>query len=343
MNGLDGIIGMWTDGQSEIAIIKDEGFYKAYMIRSTLKSIEPGELKAKFQASEKGIEGIFYSYKYAHKYVAGDLYKEQTLLVLTGGMYWAKLGSSAEREVNMINKENTMFPVVQKLDEQNTLLSIPSFLIDANQFNKVLFDNIEMLTNTINLIIDIRGNIGGNSIYFDLISAYATNPLRGSQGLVLASEDTRKYFESLMKYDEKIYQPLVSRIEDNIGEIVEGPAYPEKIFNPFPSKIQKVAILTDEGCASAAESFILQSKGASTKVTTFGSPTAGIIDYTSVNMVKLESGSQNILFGYPTSTYHKDIPLKGYNQTGIVPDVPIADKEKDKVQFIVDWLKKTKK
>lgn len=92
---------------------------------------------------------------------------------------------------------------------------------------------------------------------------------------------------------------------------------------------------------SAAESFILHSKGASNKVTTFGSPTAGVIDYTSVSVVKLvSSGDQNMYVGFPTSSLHKQIPQNGYNKTGIIPDVTIKANEKNKIKAVMQYFNK---
>lgn len=336
-NGLDGLIGKWTDGDSDFAIIKDEGYYKAYIINSKLESAELGELKGLFTATENGFDGTYYSYGYSPRYVKGNIYKEGTLLVLTGANYWGKLGDSTNREIGMINREEITLPTIQKLDQKNTLLSIPSFMSDYQKFNKVILDNLVLLQNTTNLIIDIRGNVGGNAIYFSFLYTYATHSLKSSQGHVLASEETKNYFERFAKNAPKIYGPVVERIEANMGNIVNGPEYPEQIFDPFESKIENVAILTDNACKSAAESFILHSKGSSKKVTTFGSPTGGVIDYTSTNSLKLNSGNQNIYFGYPTSTYHKEIPKNGYNKTGIIPDIPIEENVKDKVQFIINY------
>ena len=342
-NGLDGIIGKWTDGESELAIIKDEGYYKAYILNSKHESVNPGELKAIFKASKKGFDGTYYSYSYEPRYVEGDIYKEKSLLVLTGGLYWGKVGSLSNREIAMINKDEITLPTIQKIDDKNTLFSIPSFLADYNKFIKVITDNIDVLKNTTNLIIDVRGNVGGNAIYFSFIDAYATHTLKGGQGLVLASKETQKYFDRLAKNSPDIYQPVVDRINQKMGEIIDGPKYKDKQFPPFESKIQNVAILSDNGSMSAAESFILHSQGSSNKVTTFGSPTGGVIDYTSINTIALDSGNQNIYFGYPTSTYHKNIPEKGYNSTGIIPDVMIKDSVMDKVNFILDYYIKLKK
>jgi len=46
---------------------------------------------------------------------------------------------------------------------------------------------------------------------------------------------------------------------------------------------------------SASEYFILHSQSASYKVTVFRQPTGGVIDYTSVNMLKLDSSGPNPL------------------------------------------------
>ncbi|PKP32697.1 MAG: hypothetical protein CVU00_11415 [Bacteroidetes bacterium HGW-Bacteroidetes-17] len=336
---LDGIIGTWTDGQSEFVIIKDEGYYKAYVLNSKLESIDSGELKAQFKATEIGFEGMFYSDNYTPRFAEGNMYKEGALLVFTGANYWGKLEPENKREIAMLNKQEVNLPTIQKLDDENTLFSIPSFLVDSEKFFKVLMDNIDLLKNTKNLIFDIRANVGGNAIYMSFLESYATRPLESSQGLVLASEETKQYFERLAKNSPEVYEPVVKAIETNMGKIVDGPKYPEKIFPPSEFNINNVAILMDEGCMSAAESFILHSKSASSKVTTFGTNTAGVIDYTSVNTINLKSGNQNIYFGYPTSTYHKNIPENGYNNGGITPDVPIKSKVEDKVQYIINYYK----
>jgi len=338
-NGLDGIIGTWTDGKSEFVIIKDEEYYKAYVMSSTLETVEPGELKAQFTSTNGGFDGTYYSYDHTPRYVEGNIYKEGSLLVFTGANYWGKIGDDDIREIAMINTEEVRLPTIQKLDDTSTLFSIPSFMADPQKFNQVIMENLDLLKNTTNLIIDIRGNVGGNALYFAFLDAYATQPMKGSQGLVLASEQTKLYFERLAKNNPELYNPIVKKIEENMGQIIDGPKYPDREFQPFESKIKNVAILTDDGCMSAAESFIIHSKRASAKVTTFGEPTHGVIDYTSINTLKLDSGDQNIYFGYPTSTLDKDVFNGGYNKTGIVPDVPIKDKVMDKIQFIVDYYK----
>jgi hypothetical protein len=329
-----GIVGRWTDGRSEIAIVGTGDRYRAYLLDPRVEGAETGDLKAEITPTESGFEGTYYSYEHAPRYVTARLHKEGTLLSF-GAVLWAKLDSRFTRESAMVDPSDPSRPTLARLNEDTTLLSIPSFLIDYNEFRAFLKKHDKILDGSRNLVIDIRGNTGGNGIYFPLIEYFADRTLPASQGLVLASPDTLAYFRN---QNAKIYARVASNIENHMGAIVDGPAYPEKKLKPARNKIERVAILADGGCMSAAESFILHARALSSRVKTFGSPTAGVIDYTSVNALKLPSGTRNIYFGYPTSTYNKQVPDKGYNDTGIVPDIPIDPEVEDKVAFVLGRL-----
>lgn len=330
----DKILGNWTDGKSDFLVAKDKNVYKAYIIKSTIEGIEFGECKAIFKSNSDGYNVSYYSYNYSKRYIRGNVHKEGTFF-RAGNVFWTKKTSPFKRELESIDKTDFKLPSIVKIDKKNTVVSLPSFLVDAKSFNTFLDKNEQIIKNSENLIIDIRGNTGGNGIYFPLIEMYATQNMEGSQGLVLASQDNLSYFEQQQKYSSKVFKPVVNRIINNQGKIVDGPLYPEKKFKIRKSKIKNVAIITDKSCASAAESFILHSKRSSTKVKTFGKSTHGMIDYTSVSSILLNSGKQYIYFGYPTSTLNKETPNNGYNKTGIVPDVSIQEDVKDKVDFVI--------
>ena len=332
------IFGVWVDDSTEYAIIAHQNKFNAYVIKSDRLSDKLGDLKASLTYSN-GFKGFFINNNVIN-YIEASLFKESTLLSF-GPQFWRRKESNFKRELSAYNQQNIQLPTVQKLDKDNVLFTIPSFGVNYAQFKQIVTDNFEQITKTKNLIIDIRGNRGGNALYFMFFDPFMNQDIPSSQGHVLASKDNEAYFEKQLRYSKEIYEPLVNRIRSNYGRIVDGPLY-KKIENPnVTSKIEQVAILTDHACMSAAESFILHAKSASSKITVFGSPTAGVIDYTSVNVVSLtESGSQRMYFGYPTSSYHKYIPANGYNQTGIIPDVPIDIVNPDKVQFIIDYYQK---
>lgn len=336
----DPVPGEYNDGVSDLIIVREGAVYNAYIIRSEHENVTPGEIKASFSQAVQGFRGTYYSYGHIPRFMKGGLYKDGTLLRVEGSI-WIKTDTDKKRELSMVNFEGgTDWPTVQKLDDENVLMSIPKFSVDYEVWKDVVAENKETLRNAKNLIIDIRGNRGGNAIYFSIFDLFADRERKGSQGHALASEDNMAYFG---RYNGKIYKNVVKSMEGRMGEIVDGPDYQSAfIKRSKKSKVQQVAILTDEACMSAAESFIIHAKRASTIVKTFGSPTDGVIDYTSVNAILLSSGDQRIYFGYPTSTLHKEIPENGFNKTGIVPDVPIDEQVPDKVAFIMEYYKKAK-
>ncbi|MDF1697788.1 MAG: hypothetical protein P1U56_18215 [Saprospiraceae bacterium] len=170
-----------------------------------------------------------------------------------------------------------------------------------------------------------------------MLNYFATHTLTSKQGYVLMSPDNKVYFKKFIGWGRsKVYSPLLKRMAKT-GEIVDGPAYQDRKFKKTNNKIDHVSILTDNGCMSASETFILHEKGASIKVITFSTPTAGVIDYTSTNSIPLKhSGSQNIYFSYPTGTLHKDILKNGLNKSRITPDIYTPTSNSNLIQFVIN-------
>ncbi len=330
----DVLTGKWSNGESVFAIVKNDSVFDGYLIKSNKEDAETGSLKLRLSKAPEGYEGSYYPFNFNTKYVRVNLYKENGLLKLNMGgskRRWVRAGD--EKVVSSIEE-----PKISRIDDVHTVLTIPTFGMKPKDFKKFLTDNKKTLKNTKHLIIDIRGNTGGNTIYFPLIKYFATRTLTSRQGYVLASSDNRAYFENFIGFGRsKIYSPLIERMARD-GEIVDGPVYPDRKFGKTNNKIDQVSILTDKGCKSAAESFVLHAKGASNKVRTFGTPTGGVIDYTSTNSILLKnSGSQNIIFAYPTGTLHKNVLEKGYNKTGILPDVHLPSNTENLIQVVINY------
>lgn len=327
----DPIIGKWSDGESVFAIVRMDSSFKGFLIKSNRKDVEMGSLKIILKKETHEYSGSYIAYNYSDRFVRAGIYRkgERLKLIMGGPLSWLR----AEDE---IMQAFTKAPSIQQINEVHTLLTIPSFSYNGKDFKSFLKENRKLINNTRHLIIDIRANTGGNSIYFPLIEYFATKTLKSRPGYVLSSPDNRTYFQKYIGFAySKIYSPLLERMTET-GEIVEGPSYPDKDFKKTKNKIERVSIITDKGCKSASESFILHARGASDKVMTFGSPTGGVIDYTSVNILLLKnSGRQNIYFGYPTGTLHQDVLENGYNKTGIIPDVSLPENQ-DWVQAAID-------
>lgn len=336
----DKILGKYTDGINEIIVIKSENDYVAYRSDSIISKKTYKQL-AKFNCiKDHYYSGIYYGYENEPRFIKATLFKDYTILSM-GGVIWSKLSDS---ELVPEKNQNTILPTVENLGFKTVLVTIPSFIVDYQFFQTLLDENDRLFQENETLIVDIRGNRGGNAIYFPLIERYAINDtLYSSQGQVLASTDNKLYFEAMLRYNKDIYQPVVDNISNNKGKIVLGPKYGNTALDLVSTSIKNVAILTDGACASAAESFILHSKNVNPDVRTFGEPTEGMIDYTSVNSLKLKSSKdQNIYFGYPTSSlgFSDERHPNGFNEKGILPDVFIDEKVKNKYSYIIDFFSK---
>lgn len=336
------IEGYWTDGTSVFAIVKNMSVYAPYefvaVIINAPDKNKIGEIKFAVRLSPSPSnalwEGVYYTNAYAPRYVSVTPYKDNTLLSIWGGLLWGRL---PDKNAPLSKPEQ---PIVSRLDAQTMLLTVPSFLIDKADFDKVLFGNVAELTSAKYLVIDIRGNAGGNGIYLDLLRAYYEKPAESKRGWAVSSEDNIAYFAkftNLLGTDP--YSPVVADMKLAKGAVVKGPAFKKLELEPMKASIEKVVILTDRGNKSAAETFVLHSKAVSTKVLTMGENTGGVVDYNSINMVKLLCDKHGIQFGYPTSTLHDKIPQEGYNKTGIAPDVRIDAAVKDKIAFVMEYLK----
>ena len=333
------IEGYWTDGSSKFSVIKNKNaeipFEYVAVIVASGDASKIGEMKFAVTTSGNTWEGVYYTNGYASRYVKVTPYKDNSLLSIWGGIVWGRLQT----------KDGELFdpaaPTFRKIDKETAVLTIPSFLIEAKNFNKVLLANEQELENSKNLIIDIRGNTGGNGIYFDLLNIYYERPAHIERGFALSSEDNIAYFEKFAS-DRKDdpYAPVVKEMKEQKGKIVQGPDFGPLELKPVKTNIEKVVILTDRGNMSAAETFVLYSKAVSSKVITMGDNTGGVVDYNNINLIKLNCEKHGIYFGYPTYTLNKNIITQGYNKTGILPDIKIENSVKDKIAFIVNYLEK---
>jgi hypothetical protein len=336
--------GLWTDGKSNFAVIKNAGSAgESDLLAIILKHEQAdkvGEIKFRVSTRENSFEGTYYSNAYAPRFVTIRALKNNTLLSIWGGSYWGRIAFTDLLSIKNARPSNPIMPSVSKTDAETAVLTVPSFLIDKKDLDKVLEENEMILKSARFLIIDIRGNNGGNGIYFDLMRYYVTRPASSEVGLALSSADNIKYFEKFSGgRTNNLYGQVANEMKDNPGKIVSGPKYDVIELRPLKSDIERVAILTDGANVSAAESFIMYSKKVSDKVITIGKNTRGVIDYQSINMVKLGCDKPGLHFGYPTSSAHKNLPEGGINNIGLKPDVFSELEGNELVVFATEYLK----
>lgn len=342
---LSSIEGLWTDGSSRFAIIRNPVRHKFHeFIAVVLDAPDPtqaGEIKLRLAKGMKHYEGTYYTNTYAPRYVTADLYKDDSLLYLTGGIYWGRLSGVTAGSIETAPLYVPGAPSLRLAGEKYAIISLPSFLIDGKFLDAFLMDNLQTLSNVPYWIIDLRGNIGGNGIYFNLMSGYYERPVKAEDpGFAIASQDNFEYFSGFGTGTASPHAPVAAAMKDHMGELVRGPRFGDLVLGAQPTKLKRVIILTDRSNMSAAETFVLLSKGISSKVITMGENTGGVVDYNDINMVGLDCASQNIRFGYPTYSRNASAHKEGYNNIGIPPDIPIDQNVKDKIAFAIDYLQR---
>ena len=222
--------GLWTDGDSKFAIIKNEkkewGFEYVAVILDNPEREKIGELKIGWNVENELLEGTYFSNKYTPRYTALFSHNENTLLSIWGGLLWGKMTYSDKTSLTESNLFNPSWPRIQSLDAETVLVTIPSFLVEKKVFDDLLNENRKLLSSSKNLIVDIRGNSGGNGIYFNLLKFYAENPLQSEIGKALASPNNIAYFERFSKSGKNNpYAPVVEDMKKEMGKVVRGPAF----------------------------------------------------------------------------------------------------------------------
>jgi C-terminal processing protease CtpA/Prc len=233
---------------------------------------------------------------------------------------------------------------VTSIDKNTLLMRFPSFDFDS----KLIIDSIlkkydEMLRNTPNLIIDIRGNPGGTiKSTFELVKYINTSKIHYISSYYVATDTTisltKSYCEEYKQSvtDSNYYcNYLLPLLQANKGKLVLD-TMEEYIENALPIKYpEKVAILADENTASAAELFIIAAKG-SKKVKTFGCNTSAAVDFGGVVSYFLSNRQYIILMPTEMSENIKEVR---YDYIGIEPDYKLSPNRKNwinEVTFIIN-------
>ena len=189
---------------------------------------------------------------------------------------------------------------------------------DDTAINALIQENDELLRNSEYLIIDVRGNGGGNDSAYAPLFEYCTaenEPPHTAGAFDCGMEinyterncDARlKQFEPMLEQDipqatRDMLTNFVAELKQNRGKgfIRFGDSTEDN--EPAPLRTgtalpRKVFILTDEGCASSGDAFVYEISKCS-KVTVVGRPTMGILDYS--NCSGQDYGRYKL--GYPTS------------------------------------------
>ncbi len=339
---LDPLEGLWYGRDGRYGVLHEPGTPAGTFVAvhldaggkpaSDLAAVLHREARGGYQATWRDGQGQWQN-------TEASLHRGGALLVF-GIRTWGRLAPAAPAV--RLNSADPQAPLFARLDAGTLYLSLPSFLGDYRQ---PLADIIKAYGDEIakaqGLVIDLRGNVGGDAIYFDLAPYMLTGPIEFIEdNLILASPRNLHILEKFREpLGEKgaIFDPALRRMRENPGKLVpyldaqtDGP----DVFEPGP---RRVVLLVDRAVGSAAEAMVLMARQ-SPRVIVVGENTRGNIDYEQVTMDNVGCGDYTYYEGIPLYTRTRHLPEGALDVVGITPDVPVPDDLVDPLTFAVRLL-----
>ncbi len=237
---------------------------------------------------------------------------------------FAFLASYIPKHPNGLN----VFPKATSLGDSTFYLRIPTFGTDLAM--ELVTKHWDEIMARPNLIIDIRGNGGGQDNYYSILADLIyTQPYETKGVEWLATEGIIADWEEAIAQGRikeggmESSKALLKAMKENVGEFIVHPHYDgDKTIKrdtvyPYP---REVGIIMHGQNASAAEQFLLTAKH-SDKVTIFGNEnSAGILDYSNITPHELPSGKYNL---WLPATRSRRLPENPIDNIGIAPDITI--------------------
>lgn len=364
VSALDPVEGVWVDATGlRIAIVREsageaDDRFVAVVLASPSDLWKPGDVKAELTALPDGsYDVILYDdarartrpHVFARGHAGGGRLQRGGLLLHMAPSTWGKLHPVAAGLEGRIDPLDPRAPTARLADAETVVFHVPSHApTHAARLRALVEQYRGALARASTLIIDLRGNEGGSTFVTNpLMPLLVTEEKRAARYLtegasaVLASADNVAHFE------QTSWAPpgLVGRLrEAEPGSLV---AFEDEVASstgaeqaPAPADVPSVhppnvAILTDEMTVSAAEAFVLKAMR-NGKVTLFGQPTGGSIDYQTVNIVRFGCPEAGLYLGYPTIVGSDRLPEGGTRATGIAPDVLLDPADPDPIQRIIE-------
>lgn len=204
------------------------------------------------------------------------------------------------------------------------------------------------------LVIDVRGNGGGSDYnYRQLRPLLYTGPVYLVNAWSLATDDNLRAWRAFLgdpglsdaqRRDVAAHVARLARERAAARAAGRGDwvASPDDTVRGLPvlTRPRRVAVLADGGCGSSCEEFLLEARQ-SRKVTLYGAPSAGVLDYANVLTAEAGTGStaapavpgSRLVLHYPT-TRSKRLPGEPIDNVGVPPAVRVPDGE----AFAPTWV-----
>lgn len=200
-----------------------------------------------------------------------------------------------------------------------------------------------------NLIIDIRGNSGGQDDYYKPYLELLYDHPGTTEGVEFYNSEANR--EAVIQLSEKMDNPewltsLISRLkvsEDNSFVIFDEEVSVIE-YDSVNTKPIKAAIIIDGLVSSSAEQMVLELRATSHRTTIYGQDnTMGCIDFSNTRPAAQLTNCKAMLF-IPITRSLRVANRTGVDETGIKPDVritlPLPTKLTDNIDEWVIWIAK---
>lgn len=354
---IDGPEGIWVNPDSSITLgIKKfrNNEYKALILEAKDPKLPKGLVYFTLKPHQKG-----YLLTQYNVFTSIDFYARQRegLLQLWNfsmfGRTFPKEMTVAEKAELNTWKGNNNGLSFSKLNKETSYLKIPTFFNNDSKIEKLVAANDSAIKNSKFLIIDLRGNGGGNSGWSFLLPYVMTGPIKQDSPLLRiskrnvqlkrseleplvknpVSEEMKKYFpDEYMSRLKKAYEELPA-VKNDFYQI-PALTIPADAVLSSPSK---VALITDELCGSSAEYFF-QLMAQSKKTTRYGTNSVGMMDYEGPTATSpLPCKEFILMIPVSKSSWTDQHPI---DETGFRPDVKLSIPPKQWIDYIMTDLKK---
>ncbi|MCF0041578.1 S41 family peptidase [Dyadobacter fanqingshengii] len=332
----DSIEGIWVnpDSSMKLAVQKiSPTLYQAVVLQSKDPKIKPGLVYYTFTRDKNGF--VFNRYDW----MTPDFPVRQRggLLFVWNFEVWAKAYPSTITEYErseFLTWRNYNFGLdCKKLDNDHVLLSIGSFNRD-DKIKEIIQKNDSLIRSTKNLIVDLRGNGGGNSGWTYLLPYFYTQPIvQGNTYLRLSPDNIESNLPGIKTTYEKppkdtrLMRSYTPTVLDQYKKAYEEIPLSKDQFYSLPSLTlysdsilktpEKIALVFDDLGGSSTEYFFyisMQSK----KIKRYGERTLGMMDYMGVSQqTKLPFEDYYLLIPDRKAAWTDTKPT---NKTGFVPE-----------------------
>ncbi|TCD25612.1 hypothetical protein EZ456_15250 [Pedobacter psychrodurus] len=352
-----GTEGIWINADSSITlgIKKFQGNeYKAVVLSAKDSMLHKGLVYFTLKPHQKG-----YLLNQYNVFSSIDFYAQQRggLLQLWnfslfGRIYPNEMTTKEKRELSTWKNSNNGLDFNQ-LNKETSYIKIPTFFNNDSKIEKLVAANDKAIRSSKYLIIDLRGNGGGNSGWSFLLPYVMTNPIKQDSPLLRISQDNVRLKRSELEYFVKNPVPVnlkkyyPDEYVANLKKIYEELSSTKDTFYQIPgltipldavlSSPAKVALITDELCGSSTEYFF-HLMNQSKKTTRYGRNSVGMMDYEGpASPTPLPCKMLVLMMPVSKSSWADKKPI---DATGFSPDIKLNMSGDQWVEYIIKDLKK---